>query len=146
MRCSARRHLLAGAGFAQQQHGGRRRRNALEPLAHQAHRLGLANQPFQPALGGDFAAQHVVFLLQARALKAAFDRIQQLRQRKRLEQEIRRARAQGVDGGVQIGVGGHQHHIAGKALAAQLVQPLRAATPAGQGDIQNDQVVMLALQ
>ncbi|ASM76156.1 hypothetical protein VITFI_CDS0377 [Vitreoscilla filiformis] len=62
-------------------------------------------------------------------------------ERERFEQEIGGAGAQGVDGGVQVGIGGHEDDFAGVALLAQLVQPLDAGA-ARQGDVQQDQVVV----
>ncbi|MCY1371355.1 hypothetical protein D9M69_584940 [compost metagenome] len=72
-------------------------------------------------------------------------RIEDLRHAKRFEDEIGSAGAQRLDGGVQVGEGGDQDHLAGEAVFAQLLEPDHAAF-AGQRDVQNDQVDMVAAQ
>ena len=73
--------LLAGAGLATEQHGGRRWRDALEPLADLDHQFRLANHALDiGGMGADFPAQHEVFPGQTGALETALDRIQHLGQ------------------------------------------------------------------
>ena len=64
MRCRARAATsFAGAGLATEQHGGRRWRDALEPLADLDHQFRLANHALDiGGMGADFPAQHEVFL------------------------------------------------------------------------------------
>ena len=69
------------------------------------------------------AALLAMFALQACAFYAFFDRIQNLRHPKRLEDEVGRTGAQGGDGGVQISKRGDENHLAAKALVPQLAQP-----------------------
>ncbi|MPN19724.1 hypothetical protein SDC9_167096 [bioreactor metagenome] len=110
-------HFLAGARFAAEQHRGRSRRDATQAVANPEHDLGLPDYPLHiGGVGTDLAAQDEILASQLRMLETALDRVERLGQRKRLEQEIRRAGTQRIDGRVEIGVGSHHHHVAGKAV------------------------------
>jgi hypothetical protein len=140
------RELLAGARFAVDQHRRGRRRDALDAGADLANDRGIADHAFDAVVAlVQFAAQDEVFAAQRGALEAALHRVQHLRHREGLEQEVGGTRTQRIDRGFQIGIGGHQHHVAGEALIAQLVQPFDART-AGQGDVEHDQVEVAAAQ
>jgi hypothetical protein len=76
---------------------------------------------------------------------ALLDGVEDLRHPERLEDEVRRAGAQRLDGGVQVGERGDQDHLAGEALLAQLLEPGHAVL-AGQRDVEDHQVDVVAAQ
>ena len=84
-------------------------------------------------------AQRPVFALQLRALQAAPHRVEDLREPEGFEDGVARAGAQRLDGGVEVGEGGDEDHLAGVPALAQLAQPGDAAL-AGQGDVEHQQV------
>jgi len=138
--------LLAGARFAMDQHGRRRRRDALDAGADITDRGRVADHAFDTVVTLiQFATQHEVFPPQRRAFKTALHRIQHLRHRKRLEQKVRGPGAQRIDRGFKVGIGGHQHHVAAKTLVAQLMQPLDTRA-AGQRNIEHDQIEVATVE
>ena len=85
------------------------------------------------------ALEDPVLALEQRALEAMLDGVEDLRDAKRFQDEVARAGTQRLDRGVEVGVGGDQHHLAGKTEFAQLAQPGDAAL-AGQRDVEDHQV------
>jgi hypothetical protein len=68
-----------------------------------------------------------------------------LRHPKRLQDEVRCTGPQRLNGGVQFGKRGDDDHLPSVALFAQFFQP-RDPVFAGQRNVQNDQVYMVAAQ
>jgi hypothetical protein len=140
------REFLAGARFAVDQHRGRRRRDALDAGADIADDHGITHHAFDAIVAlVQFAAQDEVLAAQRGALEAALHRVQHLRHREGLEQEVGGTGTQRIDRRFQVGIRRHQHHVAGEALIAQLMQPLHART-SGQGDVEHDQIEMAAVE
>ena len=138
----AGRDFLADAGFAEDQHRGRQRGDAADQCAEVLDGGGAPDQPVHAAgQVGHLAAQHVVFGGQAGALEAALQGVEELVEAEGLEDEIRGAGAQGVDGGFHVGEGGDEDHLAGKAAVAQFVEPGQPGL-SGQGDVEDDEVEM----
>ena len=139
-----RGEFLAGARFARQQHRAVHARHAPQrglqalDLQRAADQAGGRRRALR-----DRAPQHPVLALEQRALEAVAQRVEDLRDAKRLEDEVASAGAQRLDRGVEIGEGGDQHHLAGIALRAQLAQPGDAAL-ARQRDVEDDEVEAMA--
>ena len=97
------------------------------------------------AVAVERAAQDEVLAAQMRAVETAADSVEYLVDAEGLEQKIRGAGLQGPDGGVEIGKGGDQDHLAVEAGFAYLVQPVHPAL-ARHRVVENDQVEVLLLE
>ena len=145
----ARRHFLARAGLAGQQHGGGERGNAgdggADVLDGGRFADQLVAQENEVGAGLQLMAQHRVFPLQLHPVEAAGHRIEDLVGAEGLQHEIRRARLQRLNGRLEVGIGGDQDGGGQKAGVALLGQPVHAAL-ATHDIVEDDDIEMRCIQ
>ena len=102
--------LLAGAGFAGDQHSGFSRGHGTDDLKHVLDRLAAAQNARTGRGVGELAAQFAVFHAQAGMFNGLFQRMFKGLEIQGLDQIIIRAQAQGLHSGFHRRIGRHQHH------------------------------------
>ena len=124
-----RDQLLAGAGLAEDQHRGRRRRGLLEHLIERAHRRAVADDPAEAAAIVQLPAQRLVLALLLVDLGEPLEQALQLVRIERLGQVVLGAGLDRLDGGVDGALRGQQDHLDVVDLGLQRLQQLDAAHP-----------------
>jgi hypothetical protein len=142
----ARRQLFAGAGLAQDQHGGRGWRHPDGEPIHLLHAGGVADQ-----LAELLDLQQALFerggaIDQAATLSGLRDGEHDLVIRaERLGQKMISAGTHGLNGRFDVAEGGHHHHLHTVVLAANVLEQLETAD-LGHHQIDQRDVNVLALQ
>ena len=136
-----RDHRLAGAAFAGDQHAGAGVGDAIDHFENAAHAIVLADDALQAEADVELRLEILVLFDDAAMIQGPIDRHFQLVVDDRLGDQVEGAGANGLDGGFDGAVAGHQDDGRVRALLAAMGQDVEAVAIA-QAQVDQGQVVM----
>ena len=122
-----RHQFLAGAGFAQQQHRGRRRRRLFQHVIEGAHRGAVPDDAAEPPALVQLAPQRLVLALLPVDLRQPLEQPLQLMRIERLGQVVFGAGLDGLHGGVHGALGRQQDYLDVLDVALERVEQVEPA-------------------